>query len=326
MSSQLRWSDRPSAVPFLTVIVPVYNEEDSLPALYEELSEVLRGMNRTSEVIFIDDGSTDGSFPILKGFAKDDHRVRVVRFRKNFGQTAALAAGIRHSRGDVLVPMDADMQNDPHDIAKLLAKIDEGFDVVSGWRRHRQDTFLTRRLPSQVANWMISTITGVRLHDYGCTLKAYRRDVIEHVSLYGEMHRFVPAAAAWVGASITEMEVAHRARRFGRSKYGLFRVGKVLLDLVTVKFLQSFSTKPIYIFGGGGMIFLLAGFVSGTVLVYMKVAEGVYIITNPLIHLTALLISIAFQMLLMGLLAELVIRTYYESQGKTTYVIRDVTN
>ena len=307
-----------------SVIVPVYEEEDNLVPLHARITEVLAPTGSDYEVIYVDDGSRDHSFARLQEIAADDERVIVVQFRRNFGQTAALAAGIAQARGEVLVFLDADLQNDPADIPRLLAKIDEGYDVVSGWRVNRQDAAVSRRLPSHIANSLISAVTGVHIHDYGCTLKAYRREVVEHIHLYGEMHRFIPAHAAWVGASITEIPVDHHPRLHGRSKYGIGRTMKVVLDLLTVKFLGSYSTKPIYVFGGLGLATILLSCVSGVLLVAQKLVIGVWMIRSPLLLLSAMLFIVGVQLILMGLLAEIGVRTYHESQTKPTYVIRQV--
>jgi len=311
--------------PLLSVVVPLLDEEGNLPSLYEQITRALAGRYEY-ELIFIDDGSTDGSFEILKGFQAADQRVRVIRFRRNFGQTAALSAGFAYSKGEVVVALDGDLQNDPADIPKLLAKLDEGFDVVSGWRRKRHDNALKRLLPSKIANWLISRITGVRLHDYGCTLKAYRREVLAEMRLYGEMHRFIPALASWSGARIAECVVNHRPRTAGVAKYGLARTFKVVLDLITVKFLGSFSTKPIYIFGGLGGVTALGAMLSGLAVLYQKFISPSRLAMNrnPLLVLTAMLITATIQFVLMGLIAELLVRTYHESQNRPTYVIREV--
>ncbi|HQA91769.1 MAG TPA: glycosyltransferase family 2 protein, partial [Sedimentisphaerales bacterium] len=276
------------------------------------------------EIIFVDDGSTDGSFQVLEEFHDADPNVRVICFRKNFGQTAALSAGFSHARGGIVIAMDADLQNDPADIPMLVAKLREGYDVVSGWRKQRHDKALTRRLPSRMANWLISKITGVKLHDYGCTLKAYRREVLAQTKLYGEMHRFIPALASWSGARIAECVVNHRPRTAGVAKYGLGRTWKVILDLITVKFLGSFSTKPIYIFGGLGGLMALFAFLLGLMVISQKVNSGVDMSGNPLLLLTAVLFLTTIQFILMGLLAELLVRTYHESQNRPTYVIREI--
>jgi glycosyltransferase involved in cell wall biosynthesis len=306
----------------ISVIVPVYNEEANILPLHGELLTTLQSIDRPFEIVYVDDGSVDSSFARLKELAAECPEITVIQFRRNFGQTAALAAGIEHSRGDILIFMDADLQNDPRDIPRLLEKLDEGYDVVSGWRRDRQDAALTRKLPSSMANWLISRVTGVHLNDYGCTLKAYRREVLENFRLYGEMHRFIPAYAAWSGASITELAVNHRARTAGKSKYGLSRTFKVLLDLATVKFLGGYSTKPIYLFGSAGAISMLAGMLCALAVLYQKVADGVYAHRNPVLLLGVFCFVIGTQFVMMGLLAELIIRTYHESQNKATYVVR----
>jgi len=309
--------------PLLSVVVPLLDEQDNLRPLYEQLAKALKDSG-PYELIFVDDGSTDASFEILKDFHAADPRVHVVRFRKNFGQTAAMSAGFAHARGDVIVAMDADLQNDPADIPMLVSKLHEGYDVVSGWRKKRHDAALTRRLPSRVANWLISTITGVKLHDYGCTLKAYRREVLAETRLYGEMHRFIPALASWSGAHIAECVVNHRPRTAGKAKYGLQRTFKVVLDLITVKFLGSFSTKPIYIFGGLGGLTALFAFLFGLLVLSQKINRGVDVSGNPLFLLAAVLLITTVQFILMGLLAELLVRTYHESQNRPTYVIREI--
>lgn len=306
----------------LSVVIPVYNEEDSVQKLYEEIVEAVCSIE-SYEIIFVDDGSTDSSPSFLGNIQQHDSRVRVIRFRGNFGQTAALSAGIEHSRGRIIVPLDADGQNDPGDIPKLIEELEKGYDIVSGWRKDRHDTFLTRRLPSMIANKLISKITGVKLHDFGCTLKAYRSESIKEINLYGEMHRFIPVLANWSGEKVTEMEVNHRARTTGKTKYGLSRTFKVVLDLITIKFLMSFSTKPIYVFGGLGVLSLLGAFLSGLVVFYQKFisAQHLSMNRNPLLFLAALLITTAVQFILMGLLAEILVRTYHESQDRKIYVI-----
>jgi glycosyltransferase involved in cell wall biosynthesis len=307
----------------LSVVVPLLDEQDNLPSLHEQITRALKGRYEY-EIVFVDDGSTDGSFAILKNLHASDPHVRVVRFRRNFGQTAALSAGFAHARGEVVVAMDADLQNDPADIPMLVAKLDEGYDVVSGWRKKRQDKALTRRLPSMMANWLISRVTQVKLHDFGCTLKAYRREVLTETKLYGEMHRFIPALASWSGAKVTECVVHHRPRTAGKAKYGLERTVKVVLDLITIKFLGSFSTKPIYIFGGLGALGALAGLITGLTVVYQKLHSNFPMNRNPLLTLTAVLMITTVQFILMGLLAELLVRTYHESQNRPTYVIKEV--
>ena len=309
--------------PEISVVVPLLNEQDNIGPLYEQITETLTDVY-DYEIIFVDDGSSDNSFDILAKLQKPDARIRVICFRKNFGQTAALSAGFAHARGKVIVAIDADLQNDPADIPEMIAKLDEGFDVVSGWRKKRHDNAVTRLLPSKIANWLISRITGVKLHDYGCTLKVYRREVLEEIKLYGEMHRFIPALASWSGARIAEIPVNHRPRTTGKTKYGLGRTLKVVLDLITVKFLGSFSTKPIYIFGGLGLASGIGAIASGWIVVYQKIAHNFAINRNPLLVLTALLITATIQFILMGLLAELLVRTYHESQNRPTYVIKEI--
>jgi glycosyltransferase involved in cell wall biosynthesis len=308
----------------VSIIVPIFNEADSILRLHEEIVNAMDAASIRYQVVYVDDGSSDGSFEVLAGIGQNDPRVTAIQFRRNFGQTAAIMAGIDHSSGDVIVPLDADLQNDPADILKLLEKIQEGYDVVSGWRRYRIDPFWTRRLPSTLANLIISRVSGVPLHDYGCTLKAYRREVLHHMQLYGEMHRLIPAYAGSVGARIIEVPVNHRARRFGKSKYGLARTFKVVLDLLTLKFLSSFLTKPIYVFGGWGIALALLGTFLTIVVLGEKILSGVYVHRNPLAWIAGLCFISALQLVLMGLLAELIVRTYHESQGKPTYVLRRV--
>jgi len=308
----------------VSIIVPVFNERESLPQLHQQIARAMDPAGVSWQVVYVDDGSDDGSFDALTAIGQRDGRVTIVQFRRNFGQTAAIVAGIHHSTGDVIVPLDADLQNDPADIPRLLDKMREGYDVVSGWRHRRAEPFLSRRLPSILANGIISGVAGVRLHDYGCTLKAYRREVLQHMHLYGEMHRFIPAYAASVGARIAELPVSHRPRSFGRSKYGLGRTLKVVLDLITLKFLSSFLTKPIYIFGGSGIALALLGIVLTFVVLGEKLASGVYVHRNPLAWIAGLSFVSALQLVLMGLLAELIVRIYHESQGKPIYVLRRV--
>jgi len=311
-----------------SIVIPVFNEVESLPMLHQSLHAALDGNpDLTWEVVYVDDGSTDESLQVLHTIAKDDpEHARVVSFRRNFGQTAAIAAGIDYSEGDVIVLMDADLQNDPADIPMMLEKIDQGYDVVSGWRVNRQDKFVTRRLPSQIANWLISKVTGVKLHDYGCTLKAYRREVITRFRLYGEMHRFIPAYASAVGAKIVEVPVHHHPRKYGKTKYGLERTFKVILDLFTVKFFISYAQKPIYLFGGTGIILMA---VSSLVLLFLMIRRiwwQVSVLNSPLFFISTLFMILGFQSLLMGLIAELLVRTYHESQHKPTYTIRKTYN
>jgi len=309
----------------LSIVVPIFNESDNLPTLCERVTAALAESGIGYEVILVDDGSTDGSFEIMKGMALEDRRWKVIRFRRNFGQTAAMAAGFSAASGRVVIPMDGDLQNDPADIPMLLAKIDEGYDVVSGWRMNRQDTF-NRRLPSVLANRLISRLTAVHLHDYGCTLKAYRREVLDGINLYGEMHRFVPALASQIGARVAEVPVRHHPRLHGTSKYGLSRTMRVVLDLMTVMFLLSYSTKPIQLFGKWGIYSFFAGTLSGVITLYMKLFEQTSMNRNPLLILTAFLLFMGVQFIALGLLGELNARTYYEAQGKPIYAVRETIN
>ncbi|HON17037.1 MAG TPA: glycosyltransferase family 2 protein [Spirochaetota bacterium] len=315
-----------SANPYLSVILPVFNEEESLTLQYKAVSDAVKKLKKTYEIIFVDDGSSDSSYDILKEIASSDKNVRLVRFRRNFGQTAAMAAGIDYSKGEVIVFMDSDLQNEPEDIGKLLEKIDEGYDVVSGWRANRQDKLISRKIPSKIANWLIARVTGVPLHDLGCSLKAYRGEVLRQVNLYGEMHRFIPVHASWIGARITEVPVGHHARQFGKSKYGIKRTFKVLLDLITVKFMGSYSTKPIYIFGGTGIFLLLLGFLSGAAVVAMKILLHHNMIRNPLLLMTVMLIILGVLFIQMGIIAEIMIRIYHESQKLPPYRVRETVN
>ncbi len=311
----------------ISVVIPVYNEEENLPLLHRVLHEGLAACRYPWEVVLVDDGSSDGSAAVLERLAQEDpQHVRVVFLRRNFGQTAAIAAGIDHAGGDVIVLMDADLQNDPADIPMLLAKLEEGYDVVSGWRKDRQDPFLTRVLPSRMANGLISWVTGVHLHDYGCTLKAYRREVLQGFRLYGEMHRFIPAYAASVGARMAEVVVHHHPRRFGKSKYGLTRTLKVILDLFTVKFLLSYFHKPIYLFGGTGLALVLPSLLLLAALIVRRIFWEVPLMTSPLFQLSLMFVILGFQSILMGLIAEMLVRTYHEAQGKPTYAVRRVLN
>ncbi len=310
----------------ISVVIPIYNEEESIPPLYQALTAALEKIGRTYEIVLVDDGSQDGSYAVLCRLADADRRVKVIQFRRNFGQTAAMAAGFDHAQGRVIIPMDGDLQNDPNDIPLLMQKIEEGYDVVSGWRKNRQDKTLLRKVPSRIANWLIGKVTGVKLHDYGCSLKAYRAEVLKGTRLYGEMHRFIPALANLMGAKITEVPVTHHARKFGKSKYGLKRTFKVLLDLLTVKFLSDFSTKPIYFFGGVGVTLCAGGVLAGLETLWAKYFRGVWVHRNPFILIAIFLFSLGVNFILMGLLAEIIVRTYHESQGKPIYWIRETRN
>jgi glycosyltransferase involved in cell wall biosynthesis len=307
----------------ISVVIPVFNEEGSVRELARRLVEVLATMGTTWEVIFVDDGSRDRTVEILRQVNLQEPRVKLVSFRRNFGQTAALAAGFDFAAGEIVVTMDGDLQNDPADIPRLVAKIGEGFDLVNGWRVKRQDTFLTRRLPSMLANSLISFITGVKLHDYGCTLKAFRHEVANSVSLYGELHRFIPAIASGMGVEVAEIPVNHHPRTTGKSKYGLFRTVKVLLDLITVKFLLSYSTRPIHIFGLIGLVSAAFGVGIGGWLSYQRLFQSVPLSNRPILFLAVLLVIVGVQFVTMGLLAELQTRIYHESQKRPTYTVRE---
>ncbi len=310
----------------VSVVIPMVDEVDNVELLTAALVPALEALKRPYEVIFIDDGSTDGTGDKLAAAARSSPHLKVISFKRNVGQTAAMMAGIDHAQGAVIVPMDGDLQNDPADIGKLLAKLDEGFDVVSGWRQDRKDDFWTRLLPSRIANAVISWVSGVRLKDYGCTLKAYRREVLEGFRLYGEMHRFVPIYAKWQGARITELPVRHHARRAGQSKYGLTRAFKVLLDLMVVKFLTQYETKPIYIFGMVGLGFFGISFIAGVWALYLKFFQGTSFVSTPLPLLFTLGFITAVMCILMGLLAEVLVRIYYEAQNKTPYTVKERIN
>ena len=310
----------------LSIVVPVYNEEDNIFPLGAKLQSSLRDLGQEYEVILVNDGSTDATEANLRSIAAKDHRIRVVNFRRNFGQTAAMMAGIDFASGEVIVGLDGDLQNDPADIPKLLQKLAEGYDVVSGWRYDRKDAAVRRNLPSRIANLLISRISGVHLHDYGCTLKAYRKEVVKGVKLYGEMHRFIPIYASWQGGRVTEVRVNHLPRVHGKSKYGLERVMKVVLDLIVVKFFASYANKPIYVFGGFGLVSIAVSFLSGLWALYLKFFENISFISTPLPLLVVLAFITGIMSILMGLIAEIIMRTYYESQGKQVYLVRDTLN
>lgn len=312
------------APPKISIVIPLYNEEESIPHLVEALDAAIAHYGQPAEVIIVDDGSKDRSFELLRKVAENDPRYTIIRFRRNFGQTAAFAAGFAHARGEVVITMDADLQNDPMDIPLLMAKIEEGYDIVSGWRKNRQDRWLDRKLPSMLANRLISNVTDVRLHDYGCSLKAYRTEVLKHVRLYGELHRFIPALASQVGATVTEVPVNHRSRQYGRSKYGISRTIRVMLDLINVWFLGTYSTRPIHVFGALGLGSIALGVLTGLYLTSLKLFWGASIGNRPLLLLAVLLVVIGVQLVTMGLLAEMITRTYYESQNKPIYVVREI--
>jgi len=310
----------------LSVVIPVYEEEENLRDLQAKVLEGVSSVGDSYEIIYVDDGSRDGSFDVLKELAAEDKHVKIVRLRRNFGQTAALSAGFNHAQGDVIITMDADLQNDPADIEKMLTLIDEGSDVVSGWRRDRKDKFLTRRLPSMIASSLISKITGLRLHDYGCALKAYRKESLEDLQLYGDMHRIIPAYLSWNGFSVVEMEVQHHPRLRGKSKYGLSRTFKVILDVLTAKFLNDFGTRPVHLFGILGMMSMAGGVGAGVIVLLQRFMSDVFAHKNPILILAVFLFLLGMMFVMMGLLAELLMRTYYESQQKRTYLVSDRLN
>jgi glycosyltransferase involved in cell wall biosynthesis len=314
------------SVPYLSVVVPIYNEEESIPFLYERLTSELDALGHSYEIIAVDDGSRDRSFGLLRDLAAQDRRLHVVRFRRNFGQTAAFSAGFTRARGQYIITIDADLQNDPADIGRLLEKLGEGYDVVSGWRERRQDPFWNRRLPSQIANRLISWSTGVHLHDYGCSLKIYRTEVLHNIQLYGELHRFIPAVASWQGVDVAELPVKHHPRRYGKTKYGINRIVRVILDLLTVRFLLSYATRPMQIFGLIGLISIMVGLVINSYLVALKLLYNEALSDRPLLLLGILFIILGVQFMSMGLLGELIVRTYYETQHKPIYVIREELN
>src|SRR5215813_2278067 len=315
-----------ASTPELSLFLPVLDEEENLRPMHQKIAAALDSLGKTAEVIYVDDGSTDKSLEVLKEIAAGDDRVRVISLRRNYGQTAAMSAGIDAARGEILIPMDADLQNDPADIARLLDKLDKGYDVVSGWRKNRQDKLISRKIPSQIANKIISVIGGVPLHDYGCSLKAYRRDVLQDVRLYGEMHRFIPIYASWAGARVAEIPVEHHARTMGKSKYGLSRTVKVVFDLMTIKFMASYQTKPLYMFGFAGMATFAISIVCAVFAFLMKFADWPHhadFIQTPLPVLTMVLLVLGVQFFFMGLLAEMLVRTYHESQAKPIYAVRE---
>jgi glycosyltransferase involved in cell wall biosynthesis len=310
----------------LSVVIPAYNEEGNVPILYEKLKKVLDGLGQDYEIIFVDDGSNDGTYQRLKQLAERDSRLKIIRFKRNYGQTAAMSAGFEHAKGDVIITLDADLQNDPEDIPILLEKLEEGYHIVSGWRKDRKDPFLSRKLPSMVANWLISKITGVHLHDYGCTLKAYRAEVVKDLELFGDMHRFLPALTKRRGAKITEVVVRHHPRMFGKSKYGIGRTVRVLLDIMLVKFLNEYINKPLYMFGSVGFLLLGFGLFSLFYLIFLKLFLEEPIGRRPLLILSVLLILAGIQLISTGLLAELLVRIYYRTKDTKPYVIQEKIN
>jgi len=310
----------------LSVIAPCYNEEESLEKFYQWNKDVLDKLEYDYEIVLVNDGSSDKTGDVLDALADKDNHVIVIHFRRNFGQTAAMMAGIDHATGDIIIPMDSDLQNDPKDIPRLLAKMEEGYEVVSGWRKDRKDNAIKRNLPSRIANWLISKISRVNLHDYGCSLKAYRKDVIKDVKLYGEMHRFIPIYASWFGAKVTEIPVTHHARMFGTSKYGINRTIKVILDLIVIKFLAGYSQKPIYLFGGFGFISFFLSFAATILMFYYKFFGDKSFIQTPLPQIVITFLLIGFLSILIGLVAEMLNRTYHESQNKPVYIVRNTKN
>ena len=325
-SRSARSSDAVRSRPYLSLIIPIYNERANIAPLMQRVFDVVGGLGFSFEVLAIDDGSHDGTFDLLEVETLTRPELRVIRFRRNYGQTAAMMAGIDHAAGEILISLDADLQNDPADIPKLLARLEDGYDVVSGWRVERKDARFRRTVISRIANRLISRISGVRLNDYGCTLKAYRRDVIKDVKLYGEMHRFIPIYASWMGARVTEIPVQHHPRTRGASKYGLERVVKVILDMIVVKFLDRHFVKPIYVFGGVGLASILFSLGTLGVAIWLRLGEGVSLIQTPLPLLSALFFLLGTTSILMGLLAEMTVRTYFESQDRPAYVIREARN
>ncbi len=310
----------------LSIVIPLYNEEESVEKLYQSLKDVMENLPYEYEIIMIDDGSIDSTLQELSELASRDNKLKIISFKRNYGQTAAMSAGFEYASGDIIITMDGDLQNDPTDIPLLLEKIQEGYDVVSGWRKDRKDPFLSRKLPSKIANYIISTVTGVHLHDYGCSLKAYKKDIAKNFRLYGDMHRFLPALAKGLGAKITEVPVKHHSRVYGKSKYGIGRTVRVILDIFLVKFLNEYINKPLYVFGGVGFLFLVFGLLSGLYLTYDKFINHQEIGQRPLLFLTVLLIISAFQFISTGIIAEVIIRTYYESQDKKPYRIKKFIN
>ncbi len=310
----------------ISIVIPAYNEEDNIPILYEKLKGVLERLGREYEIIFVDDGSVDRTWERLKEIAEKDQRVKLIRFRKNYGQTAAMYAGFQHATGEVIITLDADLQNDPEDIPMLLQKLEEGYDIVSGWRRDRKDPFLSRRLPSMIANWIISKVTGVELHDYGCTLKAYRADIIKRLELYGDMHRFLPALTKRFGAKITEIPVRHHPRLYGKSKYGIGRTVRVILDIFLVKFLNEYINKPMYVFGTFGFILLSLGLLALFYLVFLKLFLDQDIGRRPLLILSVLFILAGIQLISTGVIAELLVRIYYRTKEDKPFVVEEKVN
>ena len=310
----------------VSIVIPVYNEEENIKKLRREINVVMAKENLTYEMIFVNDGSVDSSLAVLEDLSKNDTNVKVINFAYNFGQTAAMSAGIKEACGEIVIPMDADLQNDPIDIPAFLSKIDEGYDVVSGWRKNRKDTLVLRKIPSWFANALIAKITGVKIHDYGCSMKAYKKDLIQGVALYGEMHRFIPAYVSWHGGKVTEIVVNHRARIHGVTKYGISRTFRVLLDLILIKFLSKYMNRPIHFFGGIGFFALFLGGVAALWAVYLRQVHLISFIETPLPVFSTMLVIVGVQLIAMGIIAEMLMRTYYESQGKQPYIIKNKFN
>jgi len=308
----------------ISIVIPVYNEEKSIPYLYESLNNVLPNLGKKYEVILIDDGSTDRTFEELLKVHEKNNNYKIIKFRRNFGQTPAMSAGFDYAKGEIIITLDADLQNDPSDIPLLLEKIYEGYDVVSGWRINRQDKAVSRKFPSKIANWLIAKLTKVNIHDYGCTLKAYKKDVIKNIELYGEMHRYIPAVASWMGVKVAEVPVHHHSRKFGKSKYGISRTIRVILDIITIKYLLSYSQRPIQIFGLVGLFTAFIGFILTAYLIIMRIFFRVPLSDRPLFILSIFMIFVGIQLITMGILAELIMRTYHEASGKPTYAIREI--
>ncbi len=326
-NSEIPWGGpRPENPLDISVVIPIYNEEESLPHLIAKVRDAMDALGKSWELILVDDGSADRSAEIISQACQEDKRVKFIQFRRNFGQTAATAAGFEYSSGAVVIPMDGDLQNDPHDIGMLLEKLDEGYDVVSGWRQNRQDTFINRKLPSVIANWLIAWVTGVKLHDLGCSLKAYKREIVDEIKLYGEMHRFIPIIASWYGAKICEVPVTHHPRQYGSTKYGIMRTLKVVLDLMTVKFLGSYSTKPLYPLGGIGLGGIALSFLLTFIVLIQKYGMDVKVHRNPLMLVAVMFLIVGIQFIAIGLLAELLTRTYHESQRKPIYTVKKALN
>jgi len=311
---------------YLSIVIPAYNEEENVPLLYQKLKEVLKGFDREYEIIFVDDGSTDSTWDKLVAIAKEDNRVKLIRFRKNYGQTAAMYAGFQHASGEVIITMDADLQNDPEDIPRLLEKLEEGYDIVSGWRKDRKAPFFSRKLPSMIANWIISKVTGVELHDYGCTLKAYRSHIVKRLELYGDMHRFLPALTKRLGAKITEIPVKHHPRIYGRSKYGIGRTIRVILDIFLVKFLNEYLNKPMYVFGTFGFLLLSLGLLMLFYLIFIKLFMDEDIGRRPLLILSVLFTLAGIQLISTGIIAELLVRVYYRTKEEKPFLIEEKIN